>query len=188
MLFRSKGLFDSGRYTASESNFICNQTLLWAIGRRNANLRDARIAASGNFTPNAFIKALRGKVRSSDEVGLAWDRDTFAFLGDPAGKAAMPEDRRDIEVAAKDGRIGIRFLKDVKFPTNRDDARGFRPVGVFLDEPPPAGATLVDKAGNPVADAVLTDFFALVPVEGEHSKGETLVFAIRPGKTAAAAK
>ena len=182
-----KGLFESGRHTAAESHFFSNQTLLWALGRRNAKLRDIPVDASGSFSPNTFAKRLQGKLRNFDDLGLVWDRDTFAFLGDPAGKAAMPDDRRDIEVVAKGDRIGVRFLRDVKLSENRDDARGFRPVGVFLDEPPPDGAALVDKDGKPVADAVLTDFFALLPLEGAHAKGETLLFTIKRPKSPSAA-
>ena len=178
----TKGLFESGRFSLAESFFLNNQILLWKLGRKNPALLEKGVDAKGEFSPKAMIAALRGVVRSQDELGLFWDRDTVAFYGDPAWRVTCPENRRDMETSVIGNRITLRFLRERTFPDSLDH-KDMRPVGVFLPVPPPDGVRIVATAtGKPVDGAVVTESFALLPVTGRHEKGEVLNFAIEKKK------
>lgn len=174
----TKGLFESGRFSLAESFFLNNQILLWKLGRKNPALLAKSVDAKGEFSPKAMIAALRGSIRSQDELGLFWDRDTVAFYGDPAWRVACPEERRDIETVVKGNKITLRFLRGKTFPDSLDH-KDMRPVGVFLPSPPPAGSQIAAfDTGKPVDGAVVTESFALLPLTGRHEKGEELNFKI----------
>ena len=175
----TKSLFEAGRHSVAESYFLNNQILLWILGRSNSDLRDSAIDPKGSFDTRAFFQPLASKLRSQDDAGLIWDRDTVAFYGDPAWRVTYPEKRRDIDIQLEKNTITLRFLRDVTFP-DHIDIKGTRPVGVLLNTPPPKDARLVDAAtGEPVPDAVVTELFALIPLTGRQEQGKVLRFALK---------
>ena len=177
-----KSLFESGGHSLAESFFLNNQILLWKIGRKNPALLQRSIDANGNFSPKAMVASLKGVVRSHDELGLFWDRDTVAFYGDPAWRVTCPEKMRGIEAVAKGNAITIRFLRENKFPDSLDH-KDMKPMPVTLAVPPPKDSCIVAaKTGAPVDGAVVTELFALVPVTGRHEAGEELHFRIERKK------
>jgi zinc protease len=172
-----KGLFESTGATPAEAHFFTNQQLLWALGRRNPALRDLTLAPDALASMHAFRDFARQRnVPGGDPYGLLWDRDTFAFLGDPARIVRFPSERRAWDVAVKRGKITVTFLRDMTF-ASRGDARGYKPLGVLLDAPPAPGATLRGADGTPVPEAVVTELFALIPLDGTFKKGTTRVFS-----------
>lgn len=175
----TKSFFETGRYSAAEAFFLNNQILLWVLGQSNAKLRDLKIDPKGNFDIKAFLQNLEVKPRGQDETGMIWDRDTVAFYGDPAWRVTYPEKRRDIDITHEKNAITLRFLREVGFP-DKGRRKDYRPVAVLLDTPPPQGAVVVDAAtGKPLDGSVATELFALIPLAGNHRKGETLRFVLR---------
>lgn len=178
MGWTAKSLFESGRASAPEAHFLANQMLLWTLGRRNTPLRDAPVDPHAPFdTGRKLRRSLPPMVRDMDDVGLIWDRDTFSCMGDPAMGAKFPASRRDIDISQSGDAITLKFRRNASF-AKLDNVKSAKPVGLFLDREPPAGAVLMDASGNPVKDAVVCDMFALIPLEGEFKKGETLTFKI----------
>ena len=184
----AKSMFESGRYTAAEAFYLNNQVLLWAIGKLNKDLRDVEIPAKEKLSTRKFIRMMQGRIRTQDELGLTWDRDTFAFYGDPARSVRFPEKRKDIDIKVSGDKITLDFLRDVSFP-DKIEVKSTRPVAVLLDKAPARGAAIFAEGGEePLADSVVTDVFSLIPLTGKHPKGEKLAFTIRPGESSAAAK
>ena len=174
----TKGLFESGRFSLAESFFLSNQLLLWKLGRKNPSLLKKVVDAKGEFSPKAMVEGLRGSVRSQDEFGLFWDRDTVAFYGDPAWRVTCPEERKNVETAVRGDRIEVRFLRETAFPDS-PDSKEMKPVAVFLPEPPQPGTQVVEAGtGKPVDGAVVTESFALLPVLGRRAAGESLNFKL----------
>jgi len=170
-----KSLFESGRHSLAEAFFLNNQILLWKLNRLNPKLRDRRIDPKGKFSTREMIVSMNGIVKTKDELGLFWDRDTVAFYGDPAWDVRCPEKRRDIDVAIDGRNITVRFLREVKFPDSID-SKDMRPVGVLLSTPSSGSSIVSANSGAALDGAVVTDFFALMPITGTHAKGETLKF------------
>ena len=143
------GLFGEGRYSLAEARFLDNERLLWAKTR---------------------------KLKPMDEKGLAYDRDVFAFYGDPAQRIMFPEDKTPYKVAVKGDAVEVTFTHDCSFAP-LSDVRGARPVMALLDAPPPGNA-LLGADGKEVADSVVTERFIFIPAPGKHAAGEVLKYKI----------
>jgi len=143
------GLFGQGRYSLAEARYLENERLVWARMRSHP---------------------------ASEDEGLDYDRDVFAYYGDPAQRIMFPEDATPYKIAVRGSRVGVRFTRDCTFAA-MDDVKGARPVVALLDIPPP-GDALFDKNGNAVPDAVVTERFIFIPLPGNHSSGEALEFRI----------
>ena len=144
-----KGLFEEGRYSLPEAHYLENQRLLWAQKRAHP---------------------------ASEDKGLAWDRDTFAFYGDPAQRIMFPKDRSPYTVSVKGDRVEVAFVRDCSF-AKLDDVRGARPVMAFLDAVPP-GDVLFDANGKEIPDSLVTERFLFLPLPGPHTAGEKVVCRI----------
>ena len=143
------GLFGSGRYSLPEARYLTNERLVWA--------------------------RLRSHPASADR-GLDYDRDVFAFYGDPKQRIVFPGDTTPYKVVVKGDRVGVRFTRDCDFAP-LGDVKGAIPVMALLDSPPP-GPSLLDADGRPVPDSVVTERFVFIPMPGRHTEGETHVFTI----------
>ena len=143
------GLFGEGRYSLAEARFLENERLLWAKTR---------------------------KLKPMDEKGLTYDRDVFAFYGDPAQRIMFPEDKTPYKVAVKGDAVEVTFTHDCSFAP-LSDVRGARPVMALLDAPPPGNA-LLGADGKEVADSVVTERFIFIPAPGKHTAGEVLKYKI----------
>lgn len=144
-----KGLFEEGRYSLPEAHYLENQRLLWAQKRAHP---------------------------ASEDKGLAWDRDTFAFYGDPAQRIMFPKDRSPYTVSVKGDRVEVAFVRDCSF-AKLDDVRGARPVMALLDAVPP-GDVLFDASGKEIPDSLVTERFLFLPLPGSHTAGEKVVCRI----------
>ena len=144
-----KGLFEEGRYSLPEAHYLENQRLLWAQKRAHP---------------------------ASEDKGLAWDRDTFAFYGDPAQRIMFPKDRSPYTVSVKGDRVEVAFVRDCSF-AKLDDVRGARPVMALLDAGPP-GDVLFDANGKEIPDSLVTERFLFLPLPGPHTAGEKVVCRI----------
>ena len=151
------GLFGDGRYSLAEARYLTNERLLWAKARRHP---------------------------ASEDQGLDYDRDVFAYYGDPKQRIAFPVDRTPYTVAVSGAKVKVAFTRDCEF-ARLDDVKGASPVMALLDAPPP-GDTLFDANGAAVPDAVVTERFVFIPAPGRHAAGETLEFTI--GKAPGEAK
>ncbi len=143
------GLFGGGRYSLAEARYLENERLLWAMTRKHA---------------------------PKDAKGLEYDRDVFAFYGDPAQRIMFPVDKTPYKVVVKGDAVRVSFTGDCSFAP-LDDARGAHPVMALLDAPPP-GDVLLGADGKEVADSVVTERFVFIPAPGKHVAGETLDFKI----------
>lgn len=148
------GLFGSGRYSLAEARYLTNERLIWTKLRKHP---------------------------ASADRGLDWDRDTFAFYGDPAQRILHPTDSVPYTVAVEGDRVTVRFTRDCDFAP-LDDVRGANPVMALLASPPP-GDLLVDGKGIPVLDAVVTERFLFIPATGRRTAGETYVYGILDSRT-----
>ncbi len=153
-----KGTFESGRYSVPEAKFLENERLLWASGR---------------------------DLSAMDRKGVEYDRDTFAYYGDPAQRIMFPKDTMPYTVEVKGPRllrrsmeVTVRFTKDCDFAP-LSDARGARPVMALLDCDPP-GRALFGKDGAKVSDAVVTERFIFIPMPGHHAAGEVCKYVVKP--------
>ena len=144
-----KGLFEEGRYSLPEAHYLENQRLLWAQKRAHP---------------------------ASEDKGLAWDRDTFAFYGDPAQRIMFPKDRSPYTVSITGDRVEVAFVRDCSF-AKLDDVRGARPVMALLDAVPP-GDVLFDANGKEIPDSLVTERFLFLPLPGQHAAGEKVVCRI----------
>ncbi len=139
----TSGLFGKGRYSLPEANYLTNQRLVWARTR----------TASG-----------------MEAAGLDYDRDTFAFYGDPKQRIVFPKDAMPYDVTIKGDAVDVTFTQDCDFAP-LDDVRGASPVMELLSAPPP-GRTLVDAEGKGVKYSVVTERFVFIPMPGHHVAGE----------------
>lgn len=144
-----KGLFECGRYSLPEAFFLENQRLVWTLGREHPVNQDR---------------------------GLNWDRDTFAFYGDPAQSILFPEDTMPYSVKIDGRNVAVSFNADYAAP-DYNNVKAARPVMTLLEKPV-EGNCILDKEGKEVADSVVTENFMFIPLTGNRSKGETLNFTI----------
>ena len=145
----AKGLFEGGRYSLPEARYLTNERLLWARLRSHP---------------------------ASENQGLDYDRDVFAFYGDPAQRIMFPRDSTPYSVEVEGGKVEVRFSRDCDFAP-LCDVKGAVPVMAIIDLPPP-GDMLFDQGGRPVPDSVVTERFVFIPMPGRHAAGETHVFRI----------
>ncbi|MBO7683925.1 MAG: transglutaminase domain-containing protein [Kiritimatiellae bacterium] len=144
-----KGLFEEGRYSLPEAVFLENARLVWAQRRAKSGM---------------------------DGKGLAYDRDTFAFYGDPAQRTVFPADRTPYSVSVEGSAVVVEFLRDCEF-RRPDDVKGARPVMALLDAPP-VGDALLGADGREVPGSVVARRFLFVPLPGRHSAGERVAFRL----------
>jgi len=147
-----KGLFERGRYSLPEARFLENERLLWTQKRKHP---------------------------ASHDKGLAYDRDTFAFYGDPAQRIMFPTDKTPYVVSVKGREVKVEFLRDCNFPSI-DNVKDYRPVMALLDKPP-QGDVLLDSDGKEIPDSIVTERFLFLPLTGQHLAGERVSCLI--GKT-----
>lgn len=140
-------LFGKGRFSLPEAKFLVNQQLLWARSKRHSR---------------------------ADGRGLDYDRDVFAFYGDPKQKILFGKDTLPYSVSAEGGEITVTFSEDCKFPPV-DNVRGARPVMKILDRELP-GDAIFSEDGKEVASSVLTERFLLIPLSGSYTAGTVLKF------------
>ena len=145
-----KGLFEEGRYSLAEARYLENERLLWAKARRHP---------------------------ASEDRGLDYDRDVFAYYGDPAQRIVFREDKTPYQAVVKGDAVRVTFTRGCTFAP-LDDVRGARPIMILLDAPPP-GKAVFGTDGREVPDSVVTERFVFIPAPGRHAAGETLVFKIR---------
>ena len=145
-----KGLFEQGRYSLPEARFLENERLLWEQRRTHSGIHDK---------------------------GLAYDRDTFAFYGDPAQRIMFPKDNTPYSIAVKGDKVEVEFLIDCEFK-ELDDVKGSsRPVMAILSAMPPGNA-LFGADGKEMPRSLVTERFLLFPLSGRHVAGEKLSFRI----------
>ena len=144
-----KGLHEEGRYSLAEARYLENERLLWAKTRKH---------------------------KPMDEKGLDYDRDVFAYYGDPAQRIMFPEDKTPYKVVVKGDAVEVSFTRDCSFAP-LDDARGARPIMALLDTPP-SGNVLLGADGKEVPDSVVTERYIFIPAPGKHAAGEVLTFKI----------
>ena len=143
------GLFGEGRYSLPEAKYLTNERLLWAKRRRHP---------------------------ASEDRGLDYDRDVFAFYGDPKQRIAFAKDRTPYEVSVDGEKVTVRFTRTCSF-AGLDDTRGAIPVMALLKAAPP-GDVLFDADGRAVADSVVNERYIFIPAPGKHVGGGTLKFRI----------
>ena len=140
-----KGLFEEGRHSLPEARYLENERLLWTQRRAHP---------------------------ASQDKGLAYDRDAFAFYGDPAQRIVFPKDRTPYTISVKGDKVEVTFVRDCSFAT-LDDVRGFRPVLTLLNAVPP-GDALFDASGKEIPDSLVTERFLFLPLPGHHAAGEKI--------------
>ena len=145
-----KGLFEEGRYSLAEARYLENERLLWAKARKHP---------------------------ASEDRGLDYDRDVFAYYGDPAQRIVFREDKTPYQTVVKGDAVRVTFTRDCTFAP-LDDVRGARPITILLDAPPPGNAVF-GTDGREIPDSVVTERFVFIPAPGRHAVGETLEFKIR---------
>ncbi len=145
-----KGLFEQGRYSLPEARFLENERLLWEQGRVQGG---------------------------QDGKGLAYDRDTFAFYGDPAQRILFPKDTTPYSLAVKGDKVDVEFLADCEFKEFNNVKGSSRPVMAILSELPPGNA-LFGADGKEMPRSLVTERFLLFPLTGKHVAGEKLSFRI----------
>ena len=146
----SKSLFEQGRYSLPEARFLENERLLWEQGREHDNF---------------------------NTKGLAYDRDTFAFYGDPAQRIMFPKDSTPYSISVKGDKVEVEFLADCEFQTREDVKNAPRPLMALLSAPPP-GDAIFGSDGNEVPRSLVTERFLFLPLSGRHAAGEKMSFRI----------
>ncbi len=174
----AKSLFESGRHSASEAFFISTQMLLWELGKRNAKLLDIAINPKEDLNVRKFIQKHGEIIKSNDELGLVWDRDTVAFYGDPAWRVTYPEEKLDIAASVNGKTIIVNFKRDMQFQKSID-VKAARSISVLFDDPPPPNAKLYNADGAEIPEAVVTELFAIIPLEGTYKTGDKLLFTLK---------
>jgi len=142
-------LYSQGRYSLPEARYLENQRAIWALA---------------------------GKPSPIDGKGLLYDRDTFAFYGDPRQRIVFPSDTMPYTVKIDGATVRVDFVKDCEIPS-ADDVKNSRPIMSLLDKAPP-GDAIFDEKGRHVRDAVVTERFVFIPAPGVHKRGESLRFRI----------
>ena len=162
-----------GQHTLAESFFLNNQALLERLHREYPGSLGKVIDQYDIEQDQNLINriAMELEVRSRDELGLQWDRDTVAFYGDPAWEARVagvrdPDQQGRLSwTALEEGRI--RFVFEVT--ANIDGPPQRPPAALF-----PFRLSDMTVEGNDGPASLITDDFILLPVTGEMKKGEKL--------------
>ena len=143
-----KGLFEEGRYSLAEARYLENERLLWAKARKHP---------------------------ASEDRGLDYDSDVFAYYGDPAQRIVFREDKTPYQTVVKGDVVRVTFTRDCTFaPLN--DVKGARPIMILLDAPPPGNAIFMETD-------LVPERFVFIPAPGRHAAGETLEFKIEQRKS-----
>ncbi|MBN2489750.1 MAG: hypothetical protein JXQ29_02750 [Planctomycetes bacterium] len=163
-------LGSQGRLTLAESFFLSNQALLERLEREFPGSLSKSIDQFHIEADKELIQRLARqlRVRSRDELGLLWDRDTVAFYGDPAWEARVARVREpDFEgelTASEAGDGRIRFVFRVKANVEKGFAR---PPAALL--PHRIAEVKVEPCEN--ADLTVADDFVLLRPRGTITKG-----------------
>ena len=165
-----------GRFSFAEAFYFNHQALLhrlWTRYPKTARInfekfdvhRDrgliGRLAAK-----HGLLNKARTALRSKDEMGLLWDRDTVAFYGDPAWDARLA--RRELAWDQKLTRDGRTFTFELT--TRKAGKWPGRPVMAML----PHRVKDVKVTEGADLKPVITDNFILVPMQGTFEAGRTV--------------
>ena len=162
-----------GRHTFAESFYLNNQALVHRLESEfpksaRVNFEQWHIETDPQL-PDKL--AQKHGLRSRDEVGLLWDRDTVAFYGDPAWEARLKKVRARTwsqELIEKEATYKFRI-------TTLADGSWSRPPMAFL----PHRVKDVEVTEGKKYKPVITDNFILVPLEGKFKQGESICVAFR---------
>jgi len=175
-----------GRFTLAEAFYFNNQALVhrlvtdWPklVGANidNYDLRRHRGLLGRLAARHGLIDKATGKLTGREGLGLLWDRDTVAFYGDPAWRAALPPAalpwRQGFTVAGETVTFTVEALADGTWPG--------RPIAAFL---PYRAAEVKVLAGEKLAP-VITDNFILLLLKGKFEAGQTVQVTYRAAKAA----
>jgi hypothetical protein len=163
-------LAQQGRFTLAESFFLHHQVLLHRLETRfpekaRVNLDEWGLGEKGP----ALLQRLARKhgLRSRDELGLLWDRDTVVLYGDPAWEARLvPQGNPawDQTLTERDGRFRFEV-------TARKEGAWGTPPTAFL----PYRVRDVALVAGAEHAPLVTDDFLLVPLTGEREPGAKVV-------------
>lgn len=160
-----------GQHTFAESFFFNNQALLARLEREFPGSLEKNIDTFNIETDRNLLNRLAGelKVKSKDELGLLWDRDTVAFYGDPAWEARVAK-AREPDVYTK---LTYRRLKGDRLQfefalTPKRDGKFARPPAAFL----PFRVKDVKLDTDSKFSPVVTDNFILLPTSTEFKKNK----------------
>lgn len=173
-----KNLLMTGAYSLAESYFLCNQMLLADAIATDPNVAAAKINPSNDFDTMRYIHTMYSLGYSDTETGLLWDRDTMAFYGDPAWRAALPKDKAEIEIDISSDAVRVKFNRERKY-SGKVSKGNPSYLGIIFNESLPAGTFITDKrSGEKIPGAIVGDMFALVPMKGKIEKGAVLEYRI----------
>jgi zinc protease len=173
-------LFEDGRLSLAESFFLNNQSLLHRLAERFPEA----LAAQPEAYDGKDIAALGAGVAkgSRDALGLLWDRDTVAFYGDPAWVAAYPCSAPVFGWRLEEaGGLWTLRVTTLKAGGQRDPKWGARP---FLAVLPERVDEVCEVACDRPVKPLVTERFALVPMDGAEAEGATATVTFR-GRSAA---
>ena len=173
-----------GRFSFAEAFYFNHQSLLhrlWTRYPKTAGInfekfdvhRDrgllGRLAAK-----HGLLNKARTALRSKDEMGLLWDRDTVAFYGDPAWDARLA--RRELAWDQKLTRAGDTVTFELV--TRKAGKWPGRPVMALL----PHRVKDVKVTDGADLKPVITDNFILVPMQGQFEAGQTVKVSFKGKK------
>jgi zinc protease len=162
-----------GQHTFAESFYFNNQALLARLKSEFPGSLEKNIDTFNIETDKGLMSRLASelKVKSKDELGLLWDRDTVAFYGDPAWEARVVKAREPDYYT----RLTYRRIKDDRLQfefavTPKRDGKFARPPAALL--PFRVKDIEVDSDSKPVP--VITDNFILLPTNAEYKKNKRI--------------
>lgn len=162
-----------GRFTFAESFYLNNQALVHRLESEFPKTAGANFSDWHIETDRQLLNKLARKhrLRSRDEVGLLWDRDTVAFYGDPAWEARVAKVKArawDQKLTEKDGVYSFRI-------TTQQAGSWGRPPMAFL----PRRVQDIEIVDGQELKPLVADNFVLVPLTGKFDKGKTHVVRFR---------
>ncbi len=163
-----------GRFTFSESFFLANQTLIHRLESNFPKTSRANIDEFNIEIDKDLLNKLAKKhgITSQENLGLLWDRDTFAFYGDPAWQARIERVKDPLyeqTLEQKETPKGVEFTFSVK--TLGKGQWGQRPPAAVLPFRISQTEVLKGKELKPL----ITDNFILLPIEGEFKQNQVYV-------------
>ena len=160
-----------GRFSLAEAFYLNNQALVHRLRTefpKTAGVRFERLNIEQDRRLMAFLARKHG-LRSRDEMGLLWDRDTVALYGDPAWDARLAS--RD--PAWKQELVRAEDTTIFRITTSRKGKWPGRPVMALL--PHRVRDVKITKGAD--LKPLITDNFILVPLRGEFEKDKTFEVA-----------
>ena len=173
-----------GRYTFAEAFFFNNQALVHQLETRfpqtagvefqRYNIEQDKNLIGRLASRHGLLNEQRNDIRSKDELGLLWDRDTVAFYGDPAWEARLaPRAFAWEQTWSVDGNKYSFVLR-----ANQDGSWPGRPVAALL----PRRVRNIKVVEGAELSPVITDNFILLPLSGGFKKDQEVrvVFEAEP--------